>query len=129
MDIVKLCGFGILAVSLCVIVKQIRPESALWVNLAAGIAILIAAVTMLTPSIEAVSALARSAGIDNALMKLLMKAMAVCYITTLCADCARDAGESALGSKLEMAGRAAVAAISLPAFTSLASLVSGMIGG
>lgn len=129
MDIVKLCGFGILAVAVCAVVKRIKPESALGVNLAAGIAILAAAVSMLAPSVEAVSALARSAGIDNALMKLLMKAMAVCYITTLCSDCARDAGEAALGAKLEMAGRAAVAAVSLPAFTSLASIVSGMISG
>lgn len=129
MDIVKLCGFAILAVALCVIVKRIRPESAFGVGLAAGIAILAAAVSMLAPSVEAVSALARSAGIDNELIKLLLKAMAVCYITTLCSDCARDAGEAALGAKLEIAGRAAVAAVSLPAFTSLASLVSGMISG
>lgn len=129
MDIVKLCGFAILAVALCVIVKRIKPESAFGVGLAAGIVILAAAISMLAPSVEAVSALARSAGIDNELIKLLLKAMAVCYITTLCSDCARDAGEAALGAKLEIAGRAAVAAVSLPAFTSLASLVSGMISG
>lgn len=127
MDIVKLCGFGILAVALCVVVKRLKPESAFGVGLAAGIAILAAAVSMLAPSVEALSVLAKSAGIDNGLVKLLLKALAICYITTLCSDCARDAGETALGAKLELAGRAAVAAVSLPAFTNLAALVSGMI--
>ncbi len=129
MDILKLCGFGILAVAVCVVIKRIKPESAFGTGLAAGIVILTAAVSMLAPSVEAVTALAASAGIDNGLMKLMLKALAVCYITTLCSDCARDAGETALGAKLELAGRAAVAAVSLPAFTSLASLVSGMIEG
>lgn len=128
MDIVKLCGFGILAAAVCVVIKGIKPESAFGASLAAGIMILAAAVTMLAPSVEAMSALAGSAGIDNDLIKLLLKALAVCYITTLCSDCARDAGETALGSKLELAGRAAVAAVSLPAFTSLAALITGLIG-
>lgn len=129
MDIIKLCGFGILAAAMCAVIKRIKPESALGTGLAAGIMILAAAVSMLAPTIEAISALAGSAGIDNALMKLMLKALAVCYITTLCSDCARDAGEAALGAKLELAGRAAVAAVSLPAFTSLAELVSKMIEG
>lgn len=127
MDIIKLCGFGLLAAALCAAVKKIKPESALGVSLAAGVMIVAAAVSILAPSVEAVSALAAAANIDNELIKLLLKSLAVCYITALCSDCARDAGEAALGAKLELAGRAAVAAVSLPAFTSLATLVTRLI--
>lgn len=129
MDIITLCGLGILAAVLCVIVRQIRPESALGISIAAGILILAAVVKMLEPSVKAVSALAEAAGIDNEFAKILLKALAVCYITTLSADCARDAGESALGAKLELAGRVSVAVISLPVFTNLAGLVTSLLGG
>ncbi len=128
MDFLTICGFGVLAVVLCVITRQIKPDSALGVSIAAGVIILGAVLSAVAPSIKAITELSESAGIDGDLVKILLKALAICYITTLCADCARDAGESALGSKLELAGRAAIAVISLPVFTNLAEFVTGMLG-
>lgn len=127
MDIITLCGFGILAVVLCVTIRRIKPESALGISIAAGIIILATVVSMLKPSVEVMTAISESAGINGELVKVLLKALAVCYITTLSADCARDAGETALGAKLELAGRAAIAVISLPVFTSLANLVMQLL--
>lgn len=128
-DVLRLCGFGLLAVILCVIVRQLKPESAVFVNIAAGLMILAVAVRALSPSIGAISELAESAGISGDFAELLLKALAISYITALSADCARDAGETALGSKLELAGRVSIAALSLPVFTQLAGLITSMIGG
>ncbi|MDE7400213.1 MAG: stage III sporulation AC/AD family protein [Oscillospiraceae bacterium] len=127
MNIITVCGFGILAVVLCLTVRQIKPDMAVMVGIAAGIVILGMAISALIPSVNAVTALAEQAGIDSSFAEVLIKALAVCYITTLSADCARDAGEAALGAKLEIAGRVAIAGISLPVFTNLASLVTGLL--
>ena len=88
-----------------------------------------AAALMLAPSVEALKELSRRAGLDNGFAQVLIKALAVCCITQLAADICRDAGESALASKLELAGRAAVAVISLPVFMELADIVAGLVGG
>ncbi len=128
MNIVTLCGFGILAAVLCVIVRQIKPESAVFVSIAAGIGILAAVVTAAAPSVGAITELAENAGIDGEFTKVLLKALAVCYITTLSADCARDAGESAVAAKLELGGRISIAMLSLPVFVELANMVTGLIG-
>ncbi len=128
MNIVTLCGFGILAAVLCVIVRQIKPESAVFVSIAAGIGILAAVVTAAAPSVGAITELAENAGIDGEFTKVLLKALAVCYITTLSADCARDAGESAVAAKLELGGRISIAMLSLPVFIELANMVTGLIG-
>lgn len=127
MDFLTVCGFGVVAVVLCVVVRQIKPDSALAISVVAGIFILAAVVTAIAPSISAITELSQKAGINDEFVKILLKALAVCYITTLCADCACDAGESALGVKLELVGRAAIVAISLPVFTSLADFVTGML--
>ncbi len=127
MDILTICGFGILAVAVCAVLRHIKPESAIGVSIAAGIFIMGAAIAALKPSVEAIKTLSDGAGLGE-FSSILFKALAVCYITTLSADLARDAGEAALGGKLELAGRVAVAAISLPVFTSLAELVTGLIG-
>ncbi len=127
MNVVAVCGFGILAAVLCVIIRRINPESALGISVCAGVLIMIAAVVMLSPSIDAMNELSEQAGLNADIVKVLFKALAVCYITTLSADCARDAGETALGSKLEFAGRAAVTVISLPVFMNLAQLVTELL--
>lgn len=127
-DILRLCGFGLMAALLCATVRQLKPESAVFVNIAAGIMIVIAAVKALAPSVAAIGELADSAGISGPLAEILMKALAISYVTTLSADCARDAGEAALGSKLELAGRVSIAALSLPVFTQLAGIITEMIG-
>lgn len=126
-DIIRLCGFGLSAAVLCAVVKQLKPDSALFVNIAAGVMILITAMKLLSPSIAAISELAESAGINGEFTEILLKALAISYITALSADVARDAGESALGSKLELAGRASIAVLSLPVFTELAGTITNMI--
>lgn len=127
MNFVYLCGLGIIAAAICVIIRKILPEGAFWVSIAAGVVILGAAVAMLAPSVKAFTDLSESAGVDGEFAKILLKALAVCYLTTLCAGCARDAGESAIAAKLELGGRAAVAAISLPVFARLAELITALI--
>ncbi len=127
MNYIFLCGFGVLAAAVCSILRRIFPESAMWASLAAGIVILGAVITMIAPSVNTLKELSDTAGVDGEFAKILIKALAVCYLTTLCAGCARDAGESSVAEKLELGGRACVAAISLPAFTKLTELVTSMI--
>lgn len=129
MDIFTLAGIAVICALLCVIVRQYRPEAALGVGIAGGVLLMGAAVLMLAPSVEALKELSRRAGLDNGFAQVLIKALAVCCITQLAADICRDAGESALASKLELAGRAAVAVISLPVFMELADIVAGLVGG
>ena len=127
MDITAIAGIGILSALLCVIVRQYKPEMALGISAACGVLILIAVITMLSPSVEAIVRLTEAAGLDNGYAAILLKALAVCYITQLSADCCRDAGEAAIAAKIELAGKAAIVVISLPIFTSLAELVTKLI--
>lgn len=127
MDITAIAGLGILSAVLCVIVRQYKPEMALGISTACGVLILVAVITMLKPSVEAITELTENAGLDESYATILLKALAVCYITQLSADCCRDAGESAIATKIELAGKAAIVVISLPVFASLAELVTNLI--
>ncbi len=112
---------------LCIIVRQYKPEMALGISTACGVVILIAVISLLKPSVAAISELSSAAGINGEQTAVLLKALAICYITQLSADCCRDAGESAIAAKIELAGRAAVIAVSLPVFAALAELVTKLI--
>lgn len=127
MDIITVAAVGIIGAVLCVIVRQYKPEMAIGVSAACGVVILVAVITMLAPSIAAISELSAAAGVGDEYSAILLKALAVCYITRLAADSCRDAGESAVAAKIELAGRAAIMAVSLPVFASLAQLVTKLI--
>lgn len=127
MNITAVIGLGIIAALLCVVIRQYKPEMALGISTAAGLMIMAAAAAALAPSVNAISQLMNSAGLDEGYAQILIKALAVCLITQLAADCCRDAGESAIASRIELAGKAAVIAVALPVFTSLAELVTGLL--
>lgn len=128
MDITAIVGAAVLSAALCVIVRQYKPEAALGVSIACGVLIMGAVITALAPAAEMISNLVNGAGLDGGYARTLFKALAVCYITQLGSDCCKDAGESAIAGKVELAGKAAVAVISLPIFTALAEMVTELIG-
>lgn len=128
MDITSLVGIAVLSAVLCIIVRQYKPEMALGVSIACGILIMCSVISMLAPAAELISQLTASAGLDGGYTRTLFKALAVCYITQLGSDCCKDAGESAIAGKVELAGKAAVVVIYLPVFSSLAEVVTKLIG-
>lgn len=128
MDIISLAGVGIISAVLCVVLRKQCPDAAFGVSAACCILILAVAVKMLAPSVEALSVLADRAGLDDGYAPVMLKALAVCYITQLSADSCRDAGEGAIASKLELAGRIAVVLITLPVFTALAEEITKLLG-
>ena len=128
MDITTLVGIAVLSAVLCVIVRQYKPEMAIGISIACGVILIGAVISMLAPSVELISQLTSAAGLDGGYSRTLFKALAVCYITQLGSDCCKDAGESAIAGKVELAGKAAVVVISLPVFTSLAEIVTKLIG-
>lgn len=127
MDITSIAGLGLLSAVLCIIVRQYKPDAALGISIACGILIMTAVVSMLAPSVSAITELTSAAGLEDGYAAALLKALAVCYITQLAADSCRDAGESAIASKIELAGKAAIVVISLPIFAALAELVTHLI--
>ncbi len=127
MDITAIAGLGLLSAAVCVLVRRYMPDAALGVSLACGVLVTAAVLEMLAPSIAAITELASAAGLAEGYAQVLMKALAVCYITQLASDSCRDVGESGIASRIELAGRAAIVVISLPIFSRLAELVTGLI--
>ena len=58
---------------------------------------------------------------------ILVKSLGVCYLTQLASDACRDAGETAISSKLELAGKITVLSLGLPLFGKLLEIVKKLI--
>ena len=60
-------------------------------------------------------------------LRILFKTLGVAVVTQLAADLCRDAGESAMAGKVELCGKAAVLALSLPLASDLLRLAAGLL--
>jgi len=114
MEIVKIVGLGFAAVLLGAAVKQKRPEFALEVSLAAASLIFFFVLGKIGAIVRAFADLAMKAGIAPAYLYILLKIIAVAYITEFGVQLCRDAGENAVAAKVELAGKVVVLAAALP---------------
>lgn len=127
MDITTIAGIGIIGALLSLIVKQYKPEYALIVSICTGIIVLLALILSAQPVITLIKELADSVGGEIIYASVLLKALAICYITQLSADSCKDAGENAIANKVEMAGKLAILLISLPLFESITETIKNLI--
>lgn len=129
MNMTGIIGFALIAAVLALLLRQHRAEFAVIVTVLAGAGILLMTVSALLPTLELMRRLGEEAKLDGQHVGILLKALGICYLSQLAADACRDAGETALAGKVELAGRAAMVVLALPLFTQVLDIVRMLIAG
>ena len=124
MNILKIAGITVAACFAAVLLRRERPEQALAVGLVGGVAVLAVAVTALSPVLREMQALFSAATQAAVYIDVVFRALGICLLTQLAADTCRDAGETALASKTELAGKVLLLCVSLPLLRKLLSLAA-----
>ncbi|MCL1866649.1 MAG: stage III sporulation AC/AD family protein [Oscillospiraceae bacterium] len=125
--LITIVGIGIIAALLSVTLKQYKPEFGMYISLIAGILILIAVLKEITPVLDTIGELIAAVSLDAVYGAALLKALAICYITQLAGDACRDAGETAIAGKIEIAGKLSIVLVSLPLFKGIVDVVTNLI--
>lgn len=125
--VIAAVGIGIVATAIAVVLRGTRPEFALLVSLAAGVFILFKIFGDLVPIVAQIEAVLSSSQVPAQYAGILFKSLGICMLAQVACDACKDAGESAIASKIEIAGRIAVLAVSLPLFTQVLSIVYSLI--
>lgn len=127
MSIFKIVGFGIIAVSLVIILKNQKPELALMCVLASSIIMLLFIFDELKAVIELLNRLIDNSSIDKNFLKIILKIVGISYIVEFGRNICNDAGESSIANKIEIAGKVIIVSLSIPIVTSLVEIVSAVI--
>lgn len=127
MAIFKIVGFGIIAVSLVIVLKNQKPEIALLCVIASSIIMLTFVFDELKSVIQLINNLISNSSIDSTYLEIILKVIGISYIVEFGRDICKDAGESAIANKIEIAGKVIVVSLSIPVITSLISIVSELI--
>ena len=122
-EIIRITAVGIIGTVLAVTLKEQKNEYALLVGIATGILILY----MLMDSILKIRNLfekaVNEAGLNSVYMVILIKVIVIAYICEFAVRFSEDAGEKAIGAKIELAGRILILAVSLPIIENLFNMI------
>ncbi len=129
MEIMAIAGVVVIAAFLAVLLRQQRPEQAMAVGLLAGIGILALVLTKAVPVFSTLQDLLGTAALPEEYGQVLFKALGICLLTQLAADACKDAGESALAAKAELAGKLFLLMLALPLFEKIAEIAVSLING
>ncbi len=127
MNILAIACLGITAAALSALVKRYNGEFSLFISLGASIIIMVTVLLAVYPLIDLIEELTEMIGTDAEYAAILMKALAVCYITQLASDCCRDGGETAIAGKVEFGGKIAILLISVPLFDKLIGIIKELM--
>lgn len=126
-SIAAIGAFGLIAAILAVILQQYKPEYAMLLAAAAGCGILFLLVTALTPAIEQLQTIMGKAGLSMAYFKILLKGLGICYLSQFAGDLCRDAGQTSLAGKVELAGKLSIVLLALPVAMDMMDWIFGLL--
>ena len=129
MEMISLCGVLVITAFLAVLLRPHRPELTLALGVAAGVGVALAVLSSIKEPLAALEQLFSKAGIAGETIQLMLKSFGICLLTQLAADVCRDAGETALASRAELAGKAALLVLALPLFGQIVDLSLFLMNG
>ena len=127
MAVFKIVGIALMAVAASLVLRAYRPELGLQIAVAAGVLILMLTLGELIALSSFLSETLVRFQIDPGYLKVMLKVIGTAYLAQFAADLCRDAGESAVAGKVELAGRVLILALCLPVLMSILEMVGSIL--
>ena len=119
----QIAAIGLAGTLLSLAVRSYRPEFSVYISIACGIILFMTVIAQFSDILSVVSDVFSRSGYANSYFPVLLKRLAIAYLTDLISQVCRDAGENGIASKTEMAGKIFILYVSLPVFTSILSMI------
>ena len=123
MEILRIAALALCAVILIILVKNYKPEFGIFVAIGCGVLILYFMADSLKYAFSYLSDFYNRLDYGKSYFPIIIKVLAVAYITEFTAQLCRDAGESSIASKVELAGKVIIFAVTLPLIGQFAQMV------
>ena len=122
-DIIKIIGIAVIALIIIIILKQYRPEFAIYISILTGILIILLVTDKLTDIIQLLNSIASKASINTEFIALLLKITGIAFLAEFAVSICKDAGEVAIASKVEIGSKIIIIAMSIPIISALLEII------
>lgn len=123
MEIIKMIGIAFIALITIILLKQYRPEFAVYISLLTGVLILILVIDQLAGIINLLQSLASKTSINMSFLSLLIKITGIAFLSEFAVSICRDSGEGAIASKIEIGSKIVIISMSIPIISSLLEII------
>ena len=123
MEVIKIIGIALTSVIIIIILKQYRPEFTIYISIITGILILYLVFDKLTGIIDLLKSLINKTSINSAFLILLIKMTGIAFLSEFAMSVCKDAGESAIASKIEICTKIIIISMSIPIISSLLEII------
>ena len=127
MEVLKIAALALCAVILIVVVKNFKPELGFLTAIACSLLILYFLADSLKYAFAYIAGVYSGIETGKAYFPIILKVLAIAYITEFTSQLCKDAGEAAIASKVELGGKVMIFCVAIPVFTSILSLVEQLL--
>lgn len=115
--------YGLIALIIIILLKQYRPEFAIYISLLTGVLILILVMDKLTGIINLLQTLASKTSINSKFLSLLIKITGIAFLSEFAVSICKDSGEAAIASKIEIGTKILIISMSIPIISGLLEII------
>ena len=123
MAIIKIISIALIALIIIILLKQYKPEFAIYISLLTGVLILLLVIDELKGIIELLQSLASKTSINGTFLTLLIKITGIAFLSEFAVSICKDSGEGAIASKIEIGSKIIIISMSIPIISSLLEII------
>ena len=125
--IFKIIGIGIVTCFASLLIKPVRTDFAVIVGLVGGIIILALVMNYFTSIFSAFSQIIDKTGLNKGIFSIVLKIVAIGYLTEFSASICQDCGNNGLAEKMLLGGKVVLLAMSLPIVMDILDIVTELL--
>lgn len=127
MDIFQIVAIGIMGMILAIMIKRESPIFAVLISLAAAVLIFLLLIPQLAGLVALIGVIMGHLSNGQDYIQTVVKIIGIAYVAEFGAQICHDAGEGAIGAKVELAGKVLIMGVAAPVILSLIDLVVTII--
>lgn len=127
MEVVKIIGIGLIALIIIILLKQYKPEFAIYISLLTGVLILLLVMDELSGIISLLQSFANKVSINSTFLVLLIKITGIAFLSEFAVSICKDAEEAAIASKIEIGTKIIIISMSIPIISSLLEIILSVL--
>ncbi|WP_307196993.1 stage III sporulation protein AD [Neobacillus niacini] len=127
MEIIKIVGVALVATFLALVIKEQKPNFAFLLIVFVGCSIFLFLVDKIYEIIHMLEKLAVNANVNLIYVETILKIIGIAYIAEFASQITKDAGQGAVASKIELAGKVLILAMAIPILTVMIETIIKLI--
>lgn len=127
MEILKIVALALTGVLLAALMKSVNKEISIYIILATVIILFLTIIDRLTDIFLFLEGIYDNVTYGKTFFPVILKVLAVAYITDFTAQLCKDAGEVTIGSKVELAGKVIIFYLAMPILTAILELIGSLL--